>query len=48
MVIGATLIGVINLGMSLVSLDANYQRIIKGIVLLAAVVFDIVSKKRNK
>ena len=48
MVIGATLIGVINLGMSLISLDANYQRIIKGIVLLAAVVFDIVSKKRNK
>ena len=48
MVIGATLIGVINLGMSIISLDANYQRIIKGIVLLAAVVFDIVSKKRNK
>ena len=48
MVIGATLIGVINLGMSLISLDANYQRVIKGFVLLAAVVFDIVSKKRNK
>ena len=44
MVIGATLIGVINLGMSLISLDANYQRVIKGFVLLAAVVFDIVSK----
>ena len=48
MVIGATLIGVINLGMSLISLDANYQRVIKGFVLLAAVVFDIVSKKREK
>ena len=48
MVIGATLIGVINLGMSLISLDANWQRVIKGFVLLAAVVFDIVSKKRNK
>ena len=48
MVIGATLIGVINLGMSLISLDANYQRVIKGFVLLAAVVFDIVSKKKNK
>jgi putative multiple sugar transport system permease protein len=47
-VIGATLIGVINLGMSLISLDANYQRVIKGFVLLAAVVFDIVSKKREK
>jgi putative multiple sugar transport system permease protein len=48
MVIGATLIGVINLGMSLISLDANYQRVIKGLVLLAAVVFDILSKKRGK
>ena len=48
MVIGATLIGVINLGMSLISLDANYQRVIKGFVLLAAVVFDILSKKREK
>ncbi len=48
MVIGATLIGVINLGMSLISLDANYQRVVKGFVLLAAVVFDILSKKRSK
>ena len=48
MVIGATLIGIINLGMSLVSLDMNYQRIIKGFVLLAAVVFDILTKKREK
>ena len=48
MVIGATLIGVINLGMSLISLDANYQRVVKGFVLLAAVVFDIVSKKKKK
>ena len=48
MVIGATLIGVINLGMSLISLDANYQRVIKGFVLLAAGVFDILSKKREK
>ena len=48
MVIGATLIGVINLGMSLISLDANYQRVVKGFVLLAAVVFDILSKKRQK
>ena len=48
MVIGATLIGVINLGMSLISLDANYQRVVKGFVLLAAVVFDILSKKKQK
>ena len=48
MVIGATLIGVINLGMFQISLDANYQRVVKGFVLLAAVVFDILSKKRDK
>jgi len=48
MVIGATLIGVINLGMFQINLDANYQRVVKGFVLLAAVVFDILSKKRQK
>ena len=48
MVIGATLIGVINLGMSLLSLDAIYQKVVKGAVLLAAVAFDILSKNRNK
>jgi len=50
MVIGATLIGVINLGMSLMNVDANWQKVVKGVVLLAAVVFDIVanSKKNSK
>lgn len=48
MVVGATLIGVINLGMSLMNIDANYQKVVKGVVLLGAVAFDIVSKKRTK
>ncbi len=48
MVVGATLIGVINLGMSTLSWDANLQKVIKGAVLLGAVAFDIVSKKRTK
>ena len=47
MVIGATLIGVINLGMSLMNIDANYQKVVKGVVLLGAVAFDILSKKRQ-
>ena len=47
MVIGATLIGVINLGMSLMGVDANWQKVIKGGVLLAAVVFDILADKKN-
>jgi len=46
MVVGATLIGVINLGMSLVNWDANLQKVVKGVVLLGAVAFDILSKKR--
>ena len=47
MVVGATLIGVINLGMSLMGVDANWQKIVKGGVLLAAVVFDILAAKKN-
>ena len=48
MIIGATLIGVINLGMSLMGIDANWQKVVKGIVLLAAVVFDIYANKKKK
>ena len=47
MVIGATLIGVINLGMQLVGVDADWQKIVKGVVLLGAVVFDILAAKKN-
>ena len=47
MVIGATLIGVINLGMSLMGVNADWQKIVKGLVLLGAVVFDIVATKKN-
>ncbi len=48
MIIGATLIGVINLGMSLMGIDANWQKVVKGVVLLAAVVFDIFANKKKK
>ncbi len=44
-IVGAILMGVINLGMSIMGVDANYQRVVKGLVLLAAVIFDVVSKK---
>ncbi len=46
-IIGALLMGVINLGMSIMGVDANWQRVVKGMVLLGAVIFDVVSKKRN-
>ena len=46
-IIGATLMGVINQGMSIMGMSANYQRAIKGVVLLAAVLVDILSKKEK-
>ncbi len=46
-IIGALFMGVINLGMSIMGVDANYQKVVKGGVLLAAVIFDVVSKKKN-
>ncbi len=47
-IIGAVLMGIINLGMSLMSVDANWQKVVKGLVLLAAVIFDVVSKRGGK
>ena len=44
-IIGAVLMGVINQGMIIMGIDANYQKVVKGLVLLAAVIFDVVSKK---
>lgn len=46
-IVGAVLMGVINLGMSIMGVDANYQKVVKGLVLLAAVIFDVVSKKKS-
>jgi len=34
--------------MSIMGVDANYQKVVKGLVLLAAVIFDIVTKKNDK
>ena len=46
-IIGAVLMGVINLGMSVMGIDQNFQKVVKGAVLLAAVIFDVVSKRKN-
>lgn len=46
-IIGAILMGVINIGMSIMGVDANYQKVVKGLVLLAAVIFDVVSKRKQ-
>ncbi len=47
-VVGATLMGVINMGMSIMGIDANYQKVVKGLVLLVAVAFDVLSKREKK
>lgn len=45
-VIGGLVLGVLNNGMSLVGIGTDYQQVIKGLVLLAAVGFDIYNKRK--
>ncbi len=45
-VVGAVLMGVLNLGMNIIGVDSNFQKVVKGLVLLVAVIFDVVSKRR--
>ena len=45
--IGAIFLGVINQGMSIIGLDNNWQYIVKGSVLLIAVIFDVVSNHKT-
>ena len=46
-IVGAILMGVINLGMFIMAVDSNYQNVVKGGVLLLAVIFDVVSKRKT-
>ena len=46
-VVGAIFMGVLNNGMSILGVDMNWQRAVKGMVLLAAVIFDVVSKRKK-
>ena len=46
-VVGAIFMGVLNNGMSILGVDMNWQRAVKGLVLLAAVIFDVVSKRKK-
>lgn len=45
-VIGGLVLGVLNNGMSLVGIGTDYQQVIKGCVLLAAVGFDVWNKRK--
>ena len=48
MIIGAVLMGFINQGMNIVKVPINYQSVVKGAVLLIAVVFDVMSKRQKR
>jgi putative multiple sugar transport system permease protein len=46
-VIGAFIMGVMNNGMSILGIGIDYQQVIKGLVLLAAVIFDVYNKSKQ-
>ncbi len=46
-VIGAFIMGVMNNGMSILGIGIDYQQVIKGLVLLVAVIFDVYNKSRS-
>jgi putative multiple sugar transport system permease protein len=46
-VVGAFIMGVMNNGMSIVGIGIDYQQVIKGLVLLAAVIFDVYNKNKQ-
>jgi putative multiple sugar transport system permease protein len=45
-VVGALIMGVMNNGMSILGIGIDYQQVIKGLVLLAAVIFDVYNKSK--
>ncbi len=45
--IGAFIMGVMNNGMSIMGIGIDYQQVIKGLVLLAAVIFDVYNKSKS-
>jgi len=45
-IVGALIMGVLNMGLSIMSVDPAWQMAIKGLVLLLAVAFDLINKRR--
>ena len=46
-IIGALIMGVLNMGLSIMGVDPSWQFVIKGLVLIVAVAFDMVNKARS-
>ncbi|NMR19282.1 multiple monosaccharide ABC transporter permease [Cellulomonas fimi] len=45
-IVGALIMGVLNMGLSIMAVDPAWQMAIKGLVLLLAVAFDLINKRR--
>ena len=46
-VVGAFVMGILNNGMSLMGMSTDFQKVVKGIVLLGAVTFDVLSHRKK-
>ncbi|NYI40827.1 multiple monosaccharide ABC transporter permease [Demequina lutea] len=46
-VIGALVMGVLNQGLSIMNVDSAWQQVVKGLVLLFAVAFDVINRRRS-
>jgi inositol transport system permease protein len=47
-IIGAVIVGIINNVQNLLNINAYWQQIVKGLIILFAVILDVVSKRRTK
>lgn len=46
--VGCFVIGILNNGMSMMGISADWQQVVKGLVILAAVAFDLLPKRKKK
>ena len=46
--IGGLIMGILNNGMSIIGVAVDWQQVIKGLVLLLAVAFDLMSNKKKQ
>lgn len=47
-IVGCFVIGILNNGMSMMGISADWQQAVKGLVILAAVAFDLIPKRKKK
>ena len=45
-IVGALIMGVLNMGLSILNVGSEWQQVLKGLVLLVAVAFDLINKRR--